>query len=518
MKRLFTLFGLTLLSVVTLSAQEKVKEVVSSTYNRPSVTYVMVDRNWTHSADVQTFFNNLEIGDKYDENIIRTNYINVPHRDDAPVTFTSTMTVINEEKNLGQEIISYLFNRKADGTFDDSIVRERGIYNAKDQDMQNLATAKVQEQALEWGEPLVNTAYIVVLDVYETKNTRADDGSITHSARMEAHAFKLDADQDVLYNFYTTGWADESYSEEERAAAVAAYNNMQFNLKYVTSTSVTGLSSTDKYNQGSIEQACKSAYESVVYNFEKQITGWKTVVGVVSVKPIAAKIGTKEGVKNGDRFQTYSYKEDRKGNLKSVKHGMVRATVVANNKGVATGNTKPSYFYQISGVKNVQEGYILQQKNDLKIGVAGAVGANPFGALRLGLDLDYIVNIAQNGAITYALVNFGTNFTDYVNIVNDKSINLTDVGVGLGYGMPLTRFAEFTPYFTVGGYLLPSEYSGEDGEGKFASYFGEFGARAAVTLQPLSIFIGAGYQVGIPAAILDSNSGIIVKLGIKWTL
>lgn len=529
MKKLFMLLCLTVLSIGVLSAQEKVKkEVVSSTYNRPSVSYVIVDRNWDYASDVRTFFNTLSIGEKYDHNLINTRYLDVPHYTNTATTSTSVTEAVNSN-NLGKEVISYLFHRDSKGNFDDSIIRERGLYNATDQDVRNLTGAKVQEQTLEWGEPLVNTSYVVVLDIYETKATTLDNGDISYTAKCAAHAYKLNGDKEVLNNFYTTGWADESYSDAERAAAVAAYNDMKFELVYVTSVNVSGSSTKSQYSDGDIYEACKTAYSNVVYNLEKKIPGWMTTNSVISVNPIAAKIGTKESLKNGDRFQAYSYKEDRNGNLKSVKHGMVRATVIANNRGVASGNTKPSYFYQISGVANIKEGYVLKQKNDLKLGAALTAGMYPNG-LRVGADLDYIGNIAKNGQIGYGMVNFGLNFVD--ETVADSF--LMDASVGAGYGIPLTRFCEVTPLVMIGAYLQSEEvsesdsyndsyyydsyYEEEDTSDPVVGYIIEPGIRVAATFQPLSIFLNAGYHLAVPTTeYVNLYSGVYVKFGVKWT-
>ena len=509
MKKLFTLLSVALLSVVAVSAQEKVKEVVSADYNRPSVTYVLVDRQWSHAQNVQAFFNTLEIGDKYDKNVLKTTHLNVAHTAGVPVTAEQAGEVINNIK-LGNEVVSYIFNRQADGTCDDSILKERGLYNAKDQDMKNLEGSKVKELTYEWGEPLVNASYVVVLDVYETKETLSEDRKTTsYSAKCVAHAFKLAGNREALDNFYMTAWADVTSSEAEKAAAVAAFNELQFNLEHVTSVSVSGSSSKSEYSNGDMADACTSAYENVVYNLEKQITAWKTVVGVIGVNPIQAKIGTKEAVKNGDRFQAYAYKEDKNGELISVKRGMVRATVIADNKGVATGDTKPSYFYQISGGLNIQEGYILQQKNDLKLGAGVVAGIAPNG-FRVGLDLDYIAHISKGGCITYAMINAGMNFMDGYT-------GLFDATIGAGYGIPISRFMELTPFVTAGGFLMPNELK-EITDEPLLSYTVEPGARFAATFQPLSIYVSAGYQLNIPVYEgIVFDSGIFAKFGVKWT-
>jgi hypothetical protein len=68
-----------------------------------------------------------------------------------------------------------------------------------------------------------------------------------------------------------------------------------------------------------------------------------------------------------------------------------------------------------------------------------------------------------------------------------------------------------------------SEYYSDDEEekpSKIAGYVAEPGVRIAATFQPLSIFVSAGYQAYFAAqeeTMLDVNSGVFVKFGVKWT-
>lgn len=486
----FYLFLVVALGVMSLNAQSKVKQPVSGEYDRSSVSYVFVNRN-SQNSDINKFYQNFKVDAKFDENKIPTKFIDVIHSSNAPVTAENVTKVISSSQ-LGKEVISFIFNRKSDGTFDDSIVRERGMYNATDQDILNMRVAKVKEVAYEWGEPLVNSSYIVVYDIFKHQSQKSENGNITYEVEVVAHAYKLIADAEFVNNFYKTAWADASSSEAEKEAARKGFDKIQYNFAHVASVSASGTSSTNSYSTGSFYQACTRAYESAVMSLENKIPAWQTAISVLSTHPIAAKIGTKEGLTNGSRYQAYSFKEDEEGNLKSVKQGMVRATVIADNTGVATGNTKPSYFYQISGVANVQEGWILKQKNDYKIGAALSLGLGALG-FRLGLDLDYIANISQRGFITYGMVNVAING------------EFTEASAGLGYGVPLTRLFEVTPYAMVGGFMDPET----DG---IAAYLVEPGVRAALTLQPLSVFAGVGCQY-----VVGTGAGAVVKLGVKWT-
>lgn len=488
----FLVLGL-FLSTFMLSAQEKVKEVVTEKYNRNSVSYIFVDRSHS-SSDVVKSYETIVVSDKFDHNVIPTKYLKVAYSGSTPVV-AEDISASLQSNNVGREVVSYIFNRKADGTFDDSRILERGLYDAKDQDIRNSAAAKVKDLSFEWGEPLVNSSYVIVVDLYKTETKSSSNGT-TYVANANAHAYKLNGSREVLDNFYANAWADVSSSEEAKAQAAKAYNEMSFELEYLTTVTLYGSSSTTTYSQGSIYKACQNAYEDIVYELEKKIPAWQTATSIIAVRPLAAKIGKKENVKNGDRFQAYTYKEDKDGELKSVKRGMLRATVIADNRTVATGDTQPSYFYQISGGANIKEGYTIKQKNDLKLGASLALGMSPVG-FRVGLDMDYIAHIGLRGSITYVMLNLGYNLgTD----------SLFDAMIGAGYGVPISRFFEVTPYIMGGAYL--------DSEGNPCGYLAEPGARLALTLQPFSLYVGLGYQL---TTLDDQVAPISAKVGFKWT-
>lgn len=472
---------------MVLSAQEQVKEVVSSNYNRNSVSYVFVERNQQHASDVNDFYKTYVVEEKFDHNKIQTQMLQ-PEVGATAAKLEDVTAAVNSA-NLAKEVVAYIFNRKEDGTFDDALLLQRGLYDAKDQDIKNAGAAKVKDQSYEWGEKLVDNSYVVVMDIYNTAVKTSDKGT-TYTVNANAHAYKLNGSKDVIDNFYGTAWADASMSAEDKAKAVAAWDAMTFELNHVATVNVVGVSSTTKLTQGSIYKACLSAYESVVFNLEKAIPAWQVAAPVIATKPIAAKIGTKEGLKNGDRYQAYSYKEDKNGELVSVKQGMVRATVISKNSEVATGNTEPSFFYQISGAANVKEGYTLKQKNDLKLGATLSLGLAG-SSFRAGLDFDYIAHIAKKGAITYGMLNVGI------------CGGVFDAAVGAGYGIPLTRFFEITPHVLVGAWT--------DEEFNPIDYFVEPAVRLAATFQPFSIGLTAGVRAG------QWDPGAVVKFNMKWT-
>lgn len=493
--RVVTLLFL-LCSVLYASAQAKIGDLVSSKYDRNSVSYIYIMRGGDGDNYVNQFRRTMHISQKYDVNNIQTTELYFQLNRPSVVSQQSIINALNS-KLVGKEIISFIYNRSSDGTFNDKVITSRGKYNAKDQDVKIAQASKVRDLSLEWGEPLVNSSYIVVLDFTKFYTTKDKKGKITYNANVTAHAYKLIADRDVLDNFYEKAWADESSSEEEKKAARRAFDELSFSLEHISTVTVSGSSSGD---DASYLNACHSAYRSAVFELENAIPAWQTASAFIAKHPLRAKIGTKEGVTNGQLFRTYSYKEDKNGNLVSVKRGYVRATKVANNTGVATGNTTPSQFYQISGFTNVQEGYTLKQKNDLKLGVALTCGYSPYLGIRIGIDMDYLMHISTWGASTYLLVNVG--------MLPSIDASLTDEMVGFAYGIPISRFFEIAPYVTGGIYSLLSD------EPSVVGYGVEPGARFSVRFYPFSLTVGVGYPVAI---IGDVYASPRITGGVKWT-
>lgn len=534
---LLLVFAATSLAVL---AQEKVKQLVTDDYDRNGLSVVVLNRGDKWDQYINEFITNLIVDEKFDVNDIATKTINarVDRSEALTQGFVDTLLI---NSGISREILGFVFNRKSDGSMDDALLRSRGLYNAKDQDILNASAAKVQEQYLEWGEKLLNGGYIALLDVSNLKEnvTQKKDGStsVNYDADVKAYVYKLACDRAKLDDFYSVAWADATSSAAAKAAARKAFD--QFEMGYFPVATVSGSNSSTSSMLSSVKSiiasgsnpdttplgAIQLAYNNVMSKLENTIPAWQVAVSIVETHPLRAKIGMKEGLKNGQRFRAYSYAEDKDGNLVSEKRGYLRATKVFDNRSVATGSTEPSEFYQISGVANIQEGWTIKQKNDLRLGVGLSPGLG-LSAFQINLDLDYLVRISQMGSI-YALVSLGTDPTacDFSNGVFDIIF-----GVGAGYGLHLTRMFELAPYAKVGVDALavsddtPGYYKGSG----TSAFFVEPGARFSVNFYPLSVYLkvyydylmGANsgfYGVWNNSSKMNHASGIGAGLGVKWT-
>ena len=546
MKRPVSVIAL-LSALLTANAQEKVKEVVSDDYDRSGLTVIVVSRGDMYDENSLDFVNTLVIDNKFDANPIGTRSLFLKKDRTQPLTAAEADSLIRNS-GVSKEILGYIYNRKEDGSMDDGLIRYRGHYNADDQDVINAAAAKVGEQHLAWGEGLVNSSYILLLDFFNIRRPVDEKtGEVSDSYILDANAFvyKIDCGSDKLNEFYVTSWASATDTPERKAAAREAFDSLRLDVVPVasaraSSTSTSGLAGgSDAYvdvlagllskslgqeedkegqvkektsapvpEENTVVKAQKYAFADAMFKLEKLIPGWQVGVAVISVKPIKAKVGRKEGLSNGSRFRAYSYEEDRNGNLLSRKRGYIRAAAVADNRQFATGRTDPSTFYQISGVRNIEEGWILKEKKDLKVGVSANMRIGGLSALSVNATLDYLIHFSKLGS-AYAIVSAGLDPLVYTQnqVFKDKednpvAISNFNLAVGAGYGFRAGRFVELMPYVVVGtdylkldGDMVFEDFTDEENN-KNAAFFLEPGLRASFQVAyPFSICLKGGYDL-----------------------
>ena len=467
----------------SMTAQEKIKQVVTSDYNRNSVSMVAIQR-----------------GDSYD-------------------SATTSAVASFSPGGFAKEILASIFNRDSKGMMNDKTVRYRGNYDAKDQDVINARAARVGEDALgDLGQKLVAASYVVVNDFYKIERETDKRGKVYWSTNAKAYAYKLDLDESTLYDFYEKCWIYDDDDEATRAAKISAFNNLAIGLVPVASASTSATSST-------VEDAAAECLSGLITGLENQISDWEVAVTVSARRPLRAKIGTKEGLKNGDRYRAYSYREDNNGNLVSVPRGFLRATEVASNTGMSIGETEPSEFYQISGLANIDEGWTIKQSNDLGLGIAPGFKVTFTGRTAFAIDLDWLMKVNTNGTMSYVLLAaaFEGSNSNYLPL---------SAGLGYGYAVHLTRFFELMPYAMVGGDMLLSSHSTTDSRElwKEMAFLLEPGLRLSANVAyPLQVIAKVCYDVN-PEFIQGSlykmynqnlshphKSGLGAQFGLKWT-
>lgn len=524
MKKFFAFFVLALLSLDSF-AQAKVREVVADDYNRNSLSVIYVWRGDALDEELcgylfERVFNEEATG-KFDLNMTQTAAVvaNVPR---ASAVAESSLRSSVESENIGREVLACWYNRQDSGEMDASVIEERGRYNANDQAYLNAQIGKLGVAGLgDEGYKLIARSYIMVTDYSGVGYSTDKDGKKTWTATTNTHVYQVSYDADVQAAV-NDAWIYEDDDAAAREYKMSVWQALSPQLKYRASATYT---SSVAESDGGLQSAVQNGYTGCIEKLEKLIGEWNVTTSITDRKPIRAKIGKKEGVKNGKRFQAYKFKEDRNGNLKSIPKGYLRATEVANNIGYAAGSSPKSEFYQISG-GHLEEGYLLKQKNDLGMGVSLGYKVNGFTPYNLGID--YLAHINTGGSAHYALMNIGYDvYTEsklrkhdmYTSDGEDGGVSFIDLGLGYGFGFRPIRHLEIVPFVMASGeYMmfnsdLWNSDSDED-ESSFTdkvAWLGTAGVKVHLNVKyPFQIFAQADYTINIyQGEIYKANNDVL---------
>lgn len=504
MKKISALFIILVLSSFVINGQEKVKELVSDQYDRNGLATMLVTYGDNQDQNIRTYFDAINKGDKFDVDQIPQKNLRVNHsRGTAAATRSNAIASHMNSNDYGKEIVSWLYSRDADGMMNASRVLERGHYNATEDDILRMEGTKQGREALgDIGFQLIANNYVLVIDYWSIKRT-SDKKKVSWSVAADAYLYRINYSDEISEQIFDC-WIDEDDTPES-----AQEKRERFDALRIGTTLVMTASTTQSYDEddGGMKAAVVAAYNKLMYQLEEGNDAWLVKAAIYRKKPVRAKIGTKEGLKNGMRFDAYRYEQREDGKLTSKRKGILRATTIASNKGVAEKDSPASEFYQIAGGK-LEEGMVLRQKNDLKMFVSA--GYRDGGLKGINVKVDNLTKIGTRGTSQYVLIDvtgWGYNIDKYYEKQGggrpsgDPSfITAVDVGIGYGIGFRASRYVEIVPHALVGIGFLFSENDADalvEATSDEESFFDKAGFFATVGLKfninvyyPVQIFGG----------------------------
>ncbi len=544
MKHLCIFIGVLAISYFSFSQNvletgKKVKNYVSPEYNRNSITLVGLDFDENLSKEVYSKFSKLEVPDKFYDNPLQNRIIS-PGASRSSVS--NSFNQLNEEQianwlnknKIGQQILSKWFNRQPDGSFNVEVLKERGLFNANDNDYIIASASKRGESSLmDMGLGLVNQTYAVVFDYnniltmnqYYDKNEVEKEKRVMNGyrANLKSFLYKLNFNDSVAAVFFQNYWIGEDTNDKEER--IKAFENAEFPFVFVSkqNNDITGT----QYNEGQslapkkqksteelLETLVQTGLENTITDIENQNQEFRVKAMVSDISPISAKIGKKEGLKFDQRYFVFENQQRNNGTIFSRRIGVVKSMKVADNRNVTTGETQPSEFYQIAGGKVDNYGMFLEQHND--IGINLFLGATIGGLQGFTGRAEYYISKALGGSGTsgkgltsfkiYIEGAYGENTYEISSL--DYDFTFTRGSIGLSKDFYPVSFLHWGPFI---GYGIESATLKDDPDsGKVATDFIEMGARIGINiLYNVQLIGSANYYVMITSELRDENNEVI---------
>lgn len=394
MKRLLFL-GLFLCFNSYVSGQEQVS---MDNYKRSSLyTFMISDVQQAHSKTIQDAFINYPIPDKFNDhnNELRT----LPKLIDETLSKKDlnelqkeSITQFLSNNAIAKAMVAKWFNRSKNGGFNMDLIASRGSYSASDID---IKIARQSERGLamvaDAGEELLNNTFVVVNNFKFTNKEEvaqkakgllstvssvasttgvggvsavADVASVGvgvmgkgYVIKTDAHLYKLVWDEETAAIFYSDYWTEDGNLIPEKITAFE--NSTIFKLEYVgTETAWADLQSTvftKKSEDELITIATNKAADAVIAKLQRAYEVFRTKTPLLSGEPISAKVGLKEGLEKGDKYEVLEQVINKEGKTEYKRLGVIKVekNMIWDNRFMAEEETSSDIQYtSFSGAKN----------------------------------------------------------------------------------------------------------------------------------------------------------------------
>lgn len=263
--------------------------------------------------------------------------------------------------HVAKKMVEKWFNRQQDGSFDLSLISQRGEYDASEMAV-GISKASVEGKAklAAAGEELIGNTFLVVnkfkfvsneipaniarltaymatknlsnplliLGAKKTADLAYKAASVGYSVYATSYLYKLNWNDSVAAVFYNDYYFDKSGVDANKKASFD--NSDLFKLDYIGSEEAKGLVMIDfkvkAKNARPIDVLIKTAtirtVDAVFAKLQREYDIFMPKTSLLATEPLTAKIGMKEGLEGGEKFevleknidpQTFKTKFVRKG-------------------------------------------------------------------------------------------------------------------------------------------------------------------------------------------------------------
>ena len=262
------------------------------------------------------------------------------------------------KEHIARDLVSKWFNRSATGTFDMKLIGDRGSYNASEMEA-NIAKSSARGLASisDAGEELIGNTFVVVnrlnyvnkAEIGQAANkvmgavggmfggyvklaTDVASAGVEMAAkgyvvRTTSYLYQLVWNDSVAAVFYQNLWIDNSNPDMKKKDAYDQTN--LFTLKFIGSETawadVQSSVFSNKSEDDLVRKATINAVDAVIAKLQKKYEVFKTKTPLFTGFPITAKIGLKEDLEAGDKFEVLEQTIDEKtGKTTYVSKGKIK--------------------------------------------------------------------------------------------------------------------------------------------------------------------------------------------------
>jgi hypothetical protein len=166
MKKLIFITLSTVLCSSMLFAQDSQKEMKETKYRRSSLHTILIESSdFPKKEQVINAYYGAPFPDKYDNHNIGAKSFNSAKYTTDTVD-SKTPEIIEKyfkDEQIAKKLVSKWYNRQADGSFDDSLISERGAFNASFLDVKTAAASNMGKGLISAaGEELLSNTFVVV--------------------------------------------------------------------------------------------------------------------------------------------------------------------------------------------------------------------------------------------------------------------------------------------------------------------------------------------------------------------
>ncbi len=245
---------------------------------------------------------------------------------------------INQNK-IANQLVAKWFDRQPDGTFDTKLISERGFYNASEMEANVAKGAEKGRSSLgDAGEELIKNTFVIFTKLNFVSNEKVaavvrDAGKIAatknikipalldkankgidiayekakegYSVWTTAYLYRLKWNDSISTVFYNDMWIDKNNIDAKKKLAFD--NSNIFELELIGDNKVSNLvlfSLKEKRTEEQIvEMATVRNIDAVYAKLQKKYEVFRPKVPLFGNDPITSKIGMKEGLEGGEKFE-----------------------------------------------------------------------------------------------------------------------------------------------------------------------------------------------------------------------